>query len=208
VRVGGTHDLPLDYMTYLLSGLIPWLSFQESMSKAATAITGNANLVKQVVFPIEILPVKGVLSSFITQIIFTVLLIIYVLFSHGSLLWTYVFIPVLFFFQILAMIGVAYILAAIGAYFRDLKDFVQVFSIVGLYLMPLFYLPAMVPSLFKPILYLNPFSYLIWCYQDIFFFGRFEHPWAWGIFIISSLMIFLLGYQLFRKLKVMFGNVL
>ena len=44
--------------TYLLSGLIPWLSFQESMSKGSTVIVGNANLVKQVIFPIEILPVK------------------------------------------------------------------------------------------------------------------------------------------------------
>ncbi|MEO7728168.1 MAG: ABC transporter permease [Burkholderiales bacterium] len=207
-KIGGTIDLPFDYTTYLLSALIPWLAFQESMSKSASVIVGHANLVKQVVFPIEILPVKGVISSFLTQLVMTAILITYVLISHGSLPWTYALIPVLFVFQLLAMIGVSYIFSSVGAYFRDLKDFVQVFAAVGMYIMPIFYLPEQVPKLFRPVLYLNPFSYLAWCYQDVFYFGRFEHPWAWVVFITLSVMIFSLGYRVFRKLRQMFGDVL
>jgi lipopolysaccharide transport system permease protein len=207
-KIGGTADLPLDYTTYLLCGLIPWMSFQESMNKSASVIVGHSNLVKQVVFPIEILPVKGVISSFLTQLVTTAILIIYVLFSHGGLLWTYILIPVLFAFQLLAMIGVSYIFASVGAYFRDLKDFVQIFGTIGMYIMPIFYLPDQVPKLFRSFLYLNPFSYLAWCYQDVFYFGRFEHPWSWVVFITLSVVIFSLGYRVFRKLKLMFGNVL
>lgn len=208
MKIGGTYDLPLDYTTYLLCSLIPWMSFQESMNKSATSITGNASLVKQVVFPIEILPVKTVISSVITQLILTMFLIVYVVVTHKSLLWTYLLIPLPIFFQILAMIGLSYILSSVGTYFRDLKDLTQVFCLVGMYVMPIFYLPAQVPSIFRPILYLNPFSYLAWCYQDIFYFGRFEHWWAWLVFIILSIVIFSGGYRIFRKLKVMFGNVL
>jgi lipopolysaccharide transport system permease protein len=207
-RIGGTRELPLDYTTYLLSGLIPWLSFQESMSKASTVIVSNANLVKQVVFPIEILPVKGVIASFATQLISSLILIIYVFFRHGTLLASYSLLPILFFFQIFAMIGVSYILSSIGTYFRDLKDFIQVFSVVGIFLMPIFYLPAQVPKLFRPVLFLNPFSYLAWCYQDVCYFGRFEHPLAWAVFSTGSISTFYLGYRIFRKLKTMFGNVL
>lgn len=208
IKVGGTREMPLDYTTYLLSGLIPWMSFQESMLKGSTAITGNANLVKQVVFPIEILPVKGVLASLVTMLISFCILIIYVLFSHHSLPWTYVLLPLLIFLQTLAMIGICYILSSIGAYFRDTKDFVQIFSFAGMYLMPIFYLPEFVPSLFRPILYLNPFSYLTWCYQDALYYGRFEHWWAWGIFSFMSLGVFCGGYRVFRKLKTMFDNVI
>lgn len=208
MRTGGTRELPLDYTTYLLSGLIPWLSFQECMSKGAVVIVSNANLVKQVVFPIEILPVKGVLASFVTQLISTLILVIYVFFQHRSLPETYSLLPILFFFQILAMIGVSYIFSSIGTYFRDLKDFVQVFAVVGVFLMPIFYLPAQVPVLFRPLLFLNPFSYLTWCYQDICYFGRIAHPWAWMIFLSGSLVIFYIGYRIFRKLKPLFGNVL
>lgn len=208
MKIGGTRELPLDYTTYLLSGLIPWMSFQEAMGKSTTVIVGNANLVKQVVFPIEILPVKGVFASLATQVISTIILIGYLLFTYRSLPLTYSLLPVLFFFQTLAMIGVSYIFSALGTYFRDLKDFVQVFCVAGIYLMPVFYLPSQVPEVFRPLLYLNPFSYLAWCYQDACYFGRFENPWAWAIFLTGSLAIFYVGYRIFRKLKIMFGNVL
>jgi len=208
VRIGGTRELPLDYTTYLLSGLIPWLSFQESMTKGTQAILSNANLVKQVVFPIEILPVKGAIASLIPQMVSFSFLLIYVLISHHSIPWTYSLLPLLVFLQVLGMIGISFILSAVGVYLRDIKDFVQVFSVVGMFLMPIFYLPNQVPVLFRPIIYINPFSYAIWCYQDLLYFGRFEHLWAWGVFSVLSLGVFYLGYRVFRKLKPLFGNVL
>jgi len=208
VKIGGTREMPLDYTTYLLSGLIPWFSFQESMNKGSTVITTNASLVKQVVFPIEILPVKGVIASLISMGVSLILIVLYVLLRQHRLPWTYVLIPVLVFLQALAMIGASYMLASIGVFFRDVKDFVQVFSVVGLYLMPVFYLPTFVPQIFRPILYINPFSYLTWCYQDVLYFGRFEHWWAWIVFPVLSFGAFYVGYRLFRKLKTLFGNVL
>jgi lipopolysaccharide transport system permease protein len=208
MRIGGTRELPLDYTTYLLSGLIPWMSFQEAMSKSTTVIVANANLVKQIVFPIEILPVKGVIATSVTQVISTLILIGYITFTYKSLHLTFLLIPLLFIFQALAMIGVSYILSSVGVYFRDLKDFVQVFCVAGVYLMPIFYLPSQVPQIFRPLLYLNPFSYLVWCYQDVCYFGRFERPWVWFVFIFLSLASFYIGYRLFRKLKIMFGNVI
>lgn len=208
IKIGGTAELPLDYTTYILSGLIPWMAFQESMNKGTTAILANANLVKQVVFPIEVLPVKTVFASFSTQIVATAGLAAYVFATHGRLLWTYGLLPVLFLFQALAMIGVAYVFSAVSVYFRDLKDFVQVFCVAGMYVMPVFYLPSMVPELFRPLLYFNPFSYLAWCYQDACYFGRLEHAWAWPVFCGGSLGVFYGGYRVFRKLKLCFGSVL
>lgn len=208
IKVGGTLALPLDYTTYLLSGLVPWMTFQESLGKATTAISSNAALVKQVVFPLEILPIKGVLTSLISMGISTAILIIYTLLRHGYLHWTVALLPLLIIFQVMAMTGVAFILSAVGAFLRDVKDMVLVFTIINLYLVPIFYLPTMVPSIFRPILYLNPFSYMIWCYQDALYFGRFEHPWAWWIFGILSLSTLHFGYLAFNKLKNMFGNVL
>ena len=207
-RIGGTTDLPLDYTAYMLSGLIPWLAFQESMGKASTVITSNANLVKQVIFPIEVLPIKGVIATLVTQCVFLVMLAVYALATAQMLLWTYLLLPVLLVLQALAMIGVSYSLAAIGAYFRDVKDFVQVFCSVAFFLLPILYLPEAVPSAVRPVLYVNPFSYLVWCYQDVLYFGRFEHPWAWCVFVPLSLFVFIIGYRIFRKLKPMFGNVL
>lgn len=208
IRMGGQADLPLDFTTYLLSGLIPWMAFQESMNRSTTAILVNAELVKQVVFPLEILPVKGIFSSFLTQGVATLFLVTYVLVKFSFLPWTFIFLPLLFFFQFLAMAGVSFMLASVGAYFRDLKDVVQVFSIACLYAIPIFYLPDWLPNWLKPIFYVNPFSYMVWCYQDAFFFGRFAHPWAWPIFFSLSFLTFYVGYRIFRNIKTMFGNIL
>jgi lipopolysaccharide transport system permease protein len=208
VNIGGTPGMPLDYTTYLLSGFIPWLAIQDTMSKSSTLITSNANLVKQFVFPTEILPMKGVIATLLTECVFLVLLVMYVVISNHYLAWTYILLPVVVLLQGFAMIGISYVLSAVGVYIRDVKDFVQVFATAGVYLIPAFYLPDFVPALFRPLLYLNPFSYLIWCYQDALYFGRFEHWWAWIIWTILGLGIFIVGYRFFRKLKPTFGNVI
>ena len=171
-------------------------------------IIANANLVKQVIFPVEILPVKGVISSLATQPIRIGLLVAYMLAVNHVIPWTYALTPLLFVIQAAMMIGVCYIVSAISVFFRDAKDFVQVFSTVGLYLVPALYLPEFVPGVFRPLLYLNPLSYLIWCYQDVLYFGRFEHPFAWVVLIAFSAIVLHQGAHAFRTLKTIFGNML
>ena len=207
-RTGGTIDLPLDYTAYMLSGIIPWLAFQEVLGKASTVIIANTNIVKQVIFPLEVLPVKSVLATVATELVFLVLLIIYTLVTSQTLPWTYVFLPLLILFQTLAMIGMSYLFSSIGVYFRDLKDFVLVFLSIAFFILPILYLPESIPAAVRPILYLNPLSYMIWCFQDILYFGQFAHPWAWAIFLLGSVFTFILGFRVFRRLKTMFGNVL
>jgi len=207
-KFGGTYELPLDHTTYLLAGLIPWIVFQDAITKAGTVMFGHANLVKQLVFPVEVLPIKGVFASLVTQIIFLTMLITYVLVKNGALPWTYSLLPLLLLLQTMTMIGVSYILSALSVYFRDIKDFIQIFSFSGLFLSPIFYLPSSMPEAARPILYLNPLSCMIWSYQDALYFGRFEHPWAWVVFAFLSVSVLIIGFRFFRKLKVMFGNVL
>ena len=207
-RVGGTLDMPLDYTSYMLAGIIPLLVFQEVMAKSTTVIISNANLVKQVIFPIEVLPIKTVLASLVTEIVFLGLLAIYTLVTSRIIPWTYIFIPMLILFQIFAMVGVSYLFSSIGVYFRDLKDFVQIFLTVGFFILPILYLPESIPVALRPLLYVNPFSYVIWSFQDALYFGSFVHPWAWAVFCLGSLFVFVFGYRVFRLLKTMFGNVL
>jgi len=207
-KVGDAKHLPLDYITYLLSGLVPWMAFIDSMNKSAVALSGNANLVKQVVFPIEILPVKAVLASMVTQVISTVILILYVVVKLGYLPVSYAWLPVLFVVQFFAMTGVAYALSAVGAYLKDIKDVVQMASFIGMYTVPIVYLLEWVPEKLQPVFYANPFSYLAWIYQDACYHGRITRPEAWIVFPLGSVLTLVLGYRVFRRLKIGFGNVL
>lgn len=208
VRVGGTRAMPLDYTVYLLSGIIPWLAIQEGLNRGSVAITNNVNLVKQVVFPLEVLPVKMVLAALPTQAVSFAILITYVLVTHHGLPLSYALLPVVVFLQIALATGIGFLLSAVGVFFRDLKDVVLVLTTIGVYMLPVFYLPSMVPTVFRPLLYANPFSYVIWCYQDVCYFGRFEHPWAWPVFAVFALASLEAGCRLFARLKPTFGNVL
>lgn len=208
VRFGEDSGLPLDFTTYILSGLIPWLSFQTALGAVCGSILSNQSLVKQFIFPLEVLPVKDVLVALIIWIVGILTLIVYVVFAHGNLTASYLLLPILFVLQAMAMIGIGFALSAATVFFRDLGEFVRLFTLVGVFLMPVVYLPDMVPALFRPILYINPFSYMAWAYQDALYFGRIEHPLAWLIFAAWSFLSFAIGYRIFRRLKPLFGSVL
>lgn len=205
---GGTDELPFDYTVYLLSGLVCWLSTQDALIRSCSAIVSKSDIVRQVVFPLEILPVKVVLSSLFTLAVSVAVIVGYVAVTFGRIPIIYLLIPVLVAIQALFLTGVGFVLAVIGVFMRDIKDFVQVFATAGIYLMPVVYLPNMVPSLFKPLLYLNPFSYLVWCFQDVLFFGRIEHPIAWIVCLVASVVTLIGGYRLFDRLRPAFGRVI
>lgn len=196
-----------DYAVYLLAGLIPWLAFQESMTKGTTVVVQSAGLVKQVVFPVEILPVKGVLASIFTELVCFAVLLAYVLWQ-GASSWMWLLLPVLLAAQALAMIGTSYVLASVGVFIRDVKDIVVVFTIAGLYLMPTLYAPGTIPAGLEAFFLLNPFSHMVWCFQDILYFRRIAHPVSWLAFPLLSAAVFYVGFLVFRKLRPMFGNAL
>ncbi len=199
---------PADYTIYILSGLIPWLTFQTAMAKSAVSVLGNAGLVKQVVFPIELLPAKVVLGALVSQAILLASLLVYVGIRYGELSPSFALLPVLLALQLLVLLGLAFLLGSLGCYLRDLQELVAVFGLVNTYLIPAVYLPAWVPEPLRPILHLNPFSHVIWCYQDAIFYRRIEHPWSWLVFVAFGAASFTIGCRTFRKLAPHFGNVL
>ena len=208
VRVGGTVELPRDFTVYLLSGLIPWLAVLQAMGKSASAITDSAHLVKQSVFTLEILPVTRAIAAALPLVVGVAFVLVYMPFAVGGLPTTVVLVPVLIAFQVVAMAGLALGLAAVGVFVRDVKQVIPIFALLGIFVLPIVYLPTAVPELFRPIIYANPFSYLVWTWQDALYFGRFEHPWAWVVFLLGSVFLFVSSYRLFRKLKPYFGDVL
>jgi lipopolysaccharide transport system permease protein len=201
-------ETPGDFTVYMLAGLIPWLMMQEVLAKSTGAIIGNANLVKQVVFPVEILPVKIVLAAVVTQLVFLVVFVGYMLARLHTLPPTVLLVPVLMALQAVAAAGLALALSSLSCFLRDLREFVTVFCSINVFLMPVVYQPTDVPELLRPLLYVNPFSYMIWCWQDAMFFGRFEHPVAWVVFPLFAAACLALGARAFRKLKPQLGNVL
>jgi lipopolysaccharide transport system permease protein len=204
----GQAHFPFPYPVYILSGLIPWYYCQEAISRGCFSIVANGNMVKQVVFPVEIIPVKTTLSALFIQMIALGFLLVFLVVSSGKLPALIFLLPLVLLFQCFFITGISYFLAAITPYFHDVKEMVQMFLMTAVYLMPIIYLPTMVPRYFRGVLYLNPFSHMIYVFQDTLFFGQILHGWSWGIFAVESLVCLFVGFRVFKRLQVMFGNVL
>ncbi len=207
-HITGTKGFHYDYTTYLLAGMIPWLNYQTNMVKTCTSIYGSANLVQQVIFPIEILPVKSVVASIFPLIASFMILFGYVLIKYHTIPLTYLYLPLLIGLQTVSIIGLGFLLSALSCFVKDFKDFIVLYTMVGIYFMPIVFIPKWVPTLFKPLLYANPYSYMIWCYQDVLYFGYMAHPIAWIVNIVFSFLLFGVGALVFNSLRPLFGDAI
>jgi lipopolysaccharide transport system permease protein len=198
----------LNYSVFLISGYLPWMAFQDISVKSCAAITGNANLVKQVVFPLEVLPLKGVLASLVPQFIGLLFLMVYTALASGALPGTYLLLPVALTLQVVGLFGVAFLLAGLATFLRDLKEVMTLHAVAGLYLLPILFVPTSLPPFANRVLFFNPLSHPIWVFQDVLFYGELAHPWSWLITALGAFALFVVGYGLFRRVKVYFGNVL
>ena len=208
MRAGSGTTESLSYTVYLLSGLVPWLTFTDVLNRACSSVLANAALVKQIVFPVEILPIKTVAASLVTQVVATICLLVYIVVTSGFLHPLTAVLPMVFILQVIGLIGLAYALGAMTVFFRDLKDIVLVLTGLGLYISPVLFTETAVPRAFEAVMLLNPFSYIAWVYQDTLYYGRFAHPWAWPVFAAMQLAFLSLGFRLFRVLRPGFGDAL
>jgi lipopolysaccharide transport system permease protein len=199
---------PLDYAIFILAGLGPWIAVQEALGRAPTAVSGNANLVKQIVFPNEILPLRvalGVLPTLLIALLVTGTLA--AIAGTGSWL-TLPLLLVVVVCHLVMTAGLVYLLAAIGVFVRDVRDVVTVILSVGMFLQPIFYGPGVAPRALVVVFHLSPISYLIWCYRDALYYGQITYPGAWLVMPFLSLLLFVLGYRIYRNLQAGFGNAL
>jgi lipopolysaccharide transport system permease protein len=208
VKIDVSVEMPRDYPVYMLSGLVPWLAILPVLTSGTMSILGNAALVKQFNFDVEVLPVKDVLIAMVFWLIGLAIITIYTLFEYGNLPWTYLLLPYLFIIHMAMMVGFAWLLSSITVFFRDLKDIVTVLASLGVYMLPIVYLPQWVPPFFKPFVYANPLSSIIWMYQDVLYFGRVDHPLAWVVGTILAFGVFSSGHRVFQRLRPMFGAAL
>lgn len=198
----------LEYVLGLLAGLAVFEVFSNSVTSAPQQITGNRNLVTKVVFPLEILPVSQMGPALTESAVRVLILIVAgVIFLH-QLPWTIVFLPLMYVPLILLCIGLGWIIAALGVFFRDINHLISVGVRIMFFLTPIFYAVSRVPEEFRVFIYLNPLAFIVTHFRKLILWG--ETPdWAWYLAVtISCLAIFLIGYVGFMKSKRAFADVL
>lgn len=195
------------FAIYLMAGLLPWLAFSETILRATTVIVGNQNLVKKVVFPLPVLPASLVASGLVNQAIGTVVLLAVVAFLSGlklSLLW----LPVILAVQVAFSLGLAWAIASLGVFVRDINAGIGLFLNFWMYLSPILYPAEMVPEAYRWVFAFNPIAFLVEAYRGAILEGHGPDPLLLLAHGSLAIAVMVLGYAFFAKTQRAFADVL
>ncbi|MBI5434664.1 MAG: ABC transporter permease [Planctomycetes bacterium] len=225
-----TGQTPSEVALLMLSGIIVWQSFAETISRCTNTLVENQNLIQKVVFPAEILPVYLTISALINMLIGVAIAAIGVAwFAYGAepevvasagetgqtivrplgLGLSLVTLPILMVLQAVFTLGLGYFLAAFNLFLRDVYHVIGVAMSVWMFMTPIFY-PADAVKIagLNWVLQINPMYWLVDSYRKVLIYGVWPQPLTLGVFAAVAVVVFLLGSRFFLAQKSRFPDLL
>jgi lipopolysaccharide transport system permease protein len=205
-------SLPENNFTFglwLFAGLLPWIAFSGGLIQSSGCVVGQPNLVKKVVFPLALLPLVPVLSTFIESSFGLMALIVFVAIQTHTLHPTLALLPLVWLTQLLLTTGLGYLAAGLTVFLRDVPQTLGVVLNIWLYLTPIIYPATSIPQGWRNwVFWLNPLTPIAEVYRDLILVGKVQHWGEWGIASVVALIIFGFGFTVYKKLRPAFADVL
>jgi lipopolysaccharide transport system permease protein len=205
---GASEASTVGFAIVLFAGLIVFQLFAEVINRSPTLVLANTNYVKKVVFPLQILPVVALGSALFHATVSAVVLFGFMLIVRGgipltALLWPMVLAPFC-----LMILGLAWFLAALGVYYRDIGQFLGTVVTALMFLSPIFFPLSALPPWLRHWVALNPISLPVEQTRDVLIFGRVPDLLSLAVYAAVSLAIATLGYAWFQKTRKGFADVM
>jgi len=194
IRVDKHH-----YAVFVLSALIPWTFFAQSLSYAAESIVGNADLIKKVKVAKLVFPVAALVSNMINLLLSLIPLVLIILFTGLPIYWTWIFLPIPLLALTLITLGMTFFFATANVYYRDVSHILQIVLQLWFYLSPIFYSPDFVPDKYQFFFKLNPMIYVLNGFRLSTYNGMLP---TWKNILASFVCGFValfIGFRIFRK---------
>ncbi len=210
ISMGEGVEVP--FVLWLIAGIVPWFFFSDAWGAGTNTLNEYSYLVKKVVFKISILPVVKMISALFVHIAFVALVVI-IYCCYGQFPDVYYLQLFYYSFCLLVLVlGLSYATSAIVVFFKDLTQVINIILQVGIWVTPIMWnLDTMeISQAAKTIFKLNPLYYITSGYRDTFIYkvAFWERPrqtlYFWGF----TLVVFVLGTVIFKRLKVHFADVL
>lgn len=212
VKLTTLKGLPANDFTFglwLFAGLLPWIAFTGGLMQSANSVLGQPNLVKKVVFPLALLPLVPVLSTFIESSFGLMALIFFVAVTSHTLHTTLALLPLIWLTQLLLTAGLGYLTAGLTVFLRDIPQTLGVILNIWFYATPLVYPVSAVPEEWRSLVFwLNPMAAIAEVYRDIVLVGEVKHWGEWGVACMVATIIFCCGFTVYKRLRPAFADVL
>lgn len=198
------------FVLWLIAAMIPWNFFAECLSSTSNSIQEHSYLVKKIVFRVSILPLVKILSSLFVHLFFILLIfIMYIIYGRYPTIYT---IQVLYYLiaTVLLVLGLSWISASLILFIKDIGQIINLLLQFGFWLTPIFWTPAMIPQKFQFFIKLNPVYYITEGYRNSFIYKQWfwEHPWETLYFWSVTLVFWIIGTLVFKRLRPHFADVL
>lgn len=207
-RWTGGSDSKTEFALVLFAGLMVFNLFAECINRAPSLVLGNANYVKKVVFPLEILPFVALASAAFHMLISLGVWLLFYLMFFGAPPLTVVLLPLVLLPLALLTLGVSWLLASLGVYLRDVTQIITVITTVLMFLSPIFYPVSSLPAAYRPFLRMNPLTLTIEQARDVMIWGIAPDWVVWIGYLFVTSMIAWLGFAWFQKTRKGFSDVL
>jgi len=193
-----------NYPLFLFCGILPWTWFSSSVIESSTVIISGGGLLKKILFPAEVLPVVTVLANLVHFLLaLPILLACMLFFGVVPGLHTLWFFPVVL-IQFLFTMGLALLVSSLAVHFRDIKDILSNLLTLWFFASPVIYPYSFVtelPPWLRTTLEVNPMTHLMMGYQGAFLFPGEIHLQRLAGMALMALVIFILGYWVFDRLR-------
>jgi lipopolysaccharide transport system permease protein len=127
---------------------------------------------------------------------------------NGYLHWTIILVPLVFMPLIILTMGLAWMLASLGVFLRDVGQTVGILTTVLTFLSPVFYPVTAVPLRFHPFIMANPLTFIIEQAREVLIWGHLPDWYGLGLYSIISVLFAWVGYAWFQKTRKGFSDVL
>ena len=209
LSVKGLPANDLTFGLWLFAGLLPWTAFMSGFLGAAGSVIGQPNLVKKVVFPLGLLPLVPVCSTFVESSLGLIVMILLVGITTQTVHGTLWLLPLVWIPQLLLTAGLGYIAAGFTVFLRDVPQTLAVLVNLWFYVTPIIYPAKMIPEGWQFwIFWLNPMTAIVEVYRDLVLVGEVKHWGEWGVASVLSLLVFYAGLTIYRRLRPAFADVL
>lgn len=200
LKINAQEMSALQYILYIFCGLVPFLAFADVFASACTVIRQNTTVIRNVILPVEFLPLRVVFTAAVTQLAGLLLMLVLALLG-GTLSWHLLWLPLVIGMQLLMFAGIALFMAALGVAIPDLGHMSGVVSTLLMQVSPIVYTIAMVPKSIQFIVYLNPLASMMEMFRASILMGQWPALPAVILFVVSSLGSYVLGNAAFARFK-------
>jgi len=208
-RWGGEGtDSKAEFALILFAGLAVFNFFAECVSRAPSTIVSNSNLVKKVVFPLEILAWVTIASALFNTFVSLIILLIVQAIVNWSVPWTVLMFPLVMLPLVLISLGLVWFLGSLSVFIRDVGQVTGLVTTGLLFLSAVFFPASALPEKYRWLVAINPVATSVEWGRGVLIFGSLPNLTSFSVMTFVGLVVAYLGFVWFQKSRKGFADVL